>query len=181
MKKVSKLQIADSYAEALYEAAKKENSLTGVFQDTEALTKVTAQLSEFKLFNNPLLTNNQKKELAAQISNTLKLLPTTAHFLEIVSTNNRIADLQSILSRFKKLFYKAEGIVQVNVESVQKLSAEQDKKLHDELEKRLKQKIIINYIINPRLLGGLIVQYGSTRIDDSLAGKLNRLEQVMKG
>ena len=49
------------------------------------------------------------------------------------------------------------------------------------LEKLLKQKIIINYSINPTILGGLIIEYGSTRIDDSLKGKLSRLEQVMKG
>ena len=49
------------------------------------------------------------------------------------------------------------------------------------MKKHLQQEIIINYNINPNILGGLIIEYGSTRIDDSLKGKLSRLEQVMKG
>lgn len=45
----------------------------------------------------------------------------------------------------------------------------------------LSGKIVVNYEIRPELLGGLVVKFNSNMIDDSLKGKLNRLELIMKG
>lgn len=45
----------------------------------------------------------------------------------------------------------------------------------------LSQKVVVNYEICPEILGGLIVKFGSSMIDDSIRGKLNRLEIMMKG
>jgi F-type H+-transporting ATPase subunit delta len=67
------------------------------------------------------------------------------------------------------------------VQTVKALSAAQDSKLKALLEKKLAKKVLINYTITPDLLGGLIVKYGSSMIDDSLKGKLTRLEIIMKG
>ena len=55
------------------------------------------------------------------------------------------------------------------------------KSLTANLEKMLSKKVVVNYEICPEILGGLIVKFGSSMIDDSIRGKLNRLEIMMKG
>ena len=67
------------------------------------------------------------------------------------------------------------------METVKSLSAEQDKKLQENLEKYFKKKVLITYTVKSEILGGLVVTCGSDMIDDSIRGKLNRLETVMKG
>ena len=71
--------------------------------------------------------------------------------------------------------------VTLSAAPAQALSAAQVKKLEASLEKLLKQKVLVSYLVKPEVLGGLKVKYGSNMIDDTLLGKLNRLEQVMKG
>ena len=49
------------------------------------------------------------------------------------------------------------------------------------LEELLSKKVIIKYKIKPEILGGLIIRYESDIIDDSIKGKLSRIETAMKG
>ena len=85
------------------------------------------------------------------------------------------------MQEFIHLYHQKNNIAEVEVQSAQALSAAQVKKLEASLEKLLKQKVLVSYLVKPEVLGGLKVKYGSNMIDDTLLGKLNRLEQVMKG
>ena len=67
------------------------------------------------------------------------------------------------------------------MDSALKLSETQHKKVLSMLEQKLGKKIVVNFQVDPEILGGLRVKYGSTMIDDSVLGKLNRLEIMMKG
>ena len=67
------------------------------------------------------------------------------------------------------------------MQSAQALSNAQEKSLTANLEKMLSKKVVVNYEICSEILGGLIVKFGSSMIDDSIRGKLNRLEIMMKG
>ena len=72
-------------------------------------------------------------------------------------------------------------VPEVEVETVKQLSAAQDKKLQQNLEKILSKKVVLAYKITPEIIGGLRIKFGSEMIDNSLASKLNRLEIEMKG
>ena len=43
------------------------------------------------------------------------------------------------------------------------------------------KKVLVSYLVKPEIIGGLKVKYGSNMVDDSILGKLNRIEQAMKG
>ena len=79
------------------------------------------------------------------------------------------------------IYFEKHNIAEVDVESVLPLSSAQDAALKTNLKNFLKKDILINYHINPDIMGGLVVSYNSEMIDDSLKGKLNRLETIMKG
>lgn len=180
MKKVSKIAIAKNYAQALFDAAADKNLLKETFQDCKKLAE-NFNVSELKALNNPAWQTQDKNEVMKQIAKTLELSQPSANFLTLLAQNRRLDVLKAALEQFKHIYYKENGVCEINVESVQKLTSEQEKRLQQNLEKILEQKIVVNYNINPDILGGLVVQYGSVRIDDSLSGKLNRLEQIMKG
>ena len=180
MKKASKITIAKNYAQALFEAAADKNLLKETFQDCQKLAE-NLNISELKVLNNPAWRTQDKKDVVQKIAKALGLSQPVSNFLELMAQNHRLNNLKNTLEQFKHIYYKENNICEINVESVQKLTSEQKKKLQQMLEKKLQQKIVINYNINPEILGGLVVQYGSVRIDDSLSGKLNRLEQIMKG
>lgn len=181
MKKTSGVQIAQNYAKALYDAAKIDNNLEHVFNESKLILKTCSEVEELKVLNNPELQITDKCKIISQIAKELNVTKTTENFLVTVVENNRFNDLKLIIEHFYQLYYQYEGIVEINVQSVQPLDNKQQTALLNGLEKQLKQKIIMNYQINPEILGGLVIEFGSNRIDDSIKGKLNRLEQVMKG
>lgn len=182
MKKDSKNKIASVYSLALYEAAESKKAVEEVYADILVLLEVIAADKDFKrYFTNPLWSLDSKKEALRDIAAKLKLSEETKCCLDVIADNNRFAEFDMILDAFKHLYYDKKNIEEVNVQSVKKLSASQNKKLVSVLEKKLGKKVLVNYILNPELLGGLKISYGSNMIDDSISGKLTRLENMMKG
>ena len=53
------------------------------------------------------------------------------------------------------------------------------KKITDELSNNFKSQIKLNYIQDESLIGGLVVQVGSTMIDTSIKSKLQQIENRM--
>lgn len=182
LKKDSKTKIAQIYALALYEAAEEKKAVTKVSEDIGKLRDaVLADADIVKYLANPTWDISDKKEALKAVAQKIKLSSETLSCLGLIADNNRFGELAIILETFKHICYQKSGIVEVSVQAVKALSAAQDKKLQSNLEKMLSQKIVVNYEIKPELLGGLVIKFNSNMIDDSLKGKLNRLEIVMKG
>lgn len=181
MKKNSKSKISETYGQALFEAADEAKNLDVVFQDISRLSEILPKLPELSVLKNPSLTNSEQNELLEILKKSLELSETTYRFLITAVQNKHFDTLENIFKNFQNRYYIKKNILMVEVETAQALSSSQNKKLQEKLEKYLKQKVIISYLINPKVLGGLSVCYNSVRIDDTLAGKLTRLEKAMKG
>ena len=75
--------------------------------------------------------------------------------------------------QIKKFGDKAE------IKSAKSLTQDEIKKITDELSNNFKSKIKLNYKQDESLIGGLIVQVGSTMIDTSIKSKLQQIENRM--
>jgi len=182
VKKISKAKIVSTYAGALYSAAEEKQAVSRVLEDVKRLIDVfRADETALKYLANPVWNLEAKQQALSEVAAKLKLNGETLNCLDIIASNNRFAELLPILDEFTHIWYRKNGIVEVEVQSVGALSPAQDRKLVDNLEKMLSRKVVVNYQIRPEILGGLIVKFGSSMIDDSVRGKLNRLENIMKG
>ncbi len=181
MKKVSKTQIAQNYAQALFEAAQEDNLTEQVFTECALICETFAKAPELEYLQNPSLKFGQKHELITQVARKLRLSKTLENFLVLTAKQNRLNALCEIICQFNRIYFAQKNILEIAVESAQPLTSAQQKKLTQGFENHFNQKTAVNYIINPDILGGLAVSFGSVRIDDTLTGKLKRLEQVMKG
>ena len=180
VKKVSKAKIATTYANALYAAAVEKNNLEQIFADVHRL--VSSVSDEFVSYmSSPLWSDEDKADVLRQVAKKVKINDETLRCLEVVMENRRFGELSDILRAFEHVYYQKKNIIEVAVDSVKPLSSAQDKKLRTNLEKSLGQKVVVAYSINPEILGGLRIRFGSDMIDDTLIQKLNRLEIMMKG
>ena len=103
------------------------------------------------------------------------------NFLKVLAQNHRLNLLEIILKQFISLYNDKHNIAEVDVTTVIELSSEQDKRLKSKLSDIFNKKIEINYIINPEIVGGLVIKYGTNLIDVSIKHKLDTLEKIMKG
>ncbi len=68
------------------------------------------------------------------------------------------------------------------VTSATPLTAEEQGRLKASLKRRFGQELALALTVDPRILGGLVVQVGDVVIDGSLAGKLDALQdQLLRG
>ena len=174
--------IADRYAFALYELSSEKKCVDDVLSDLQILIKYINQNKDFKLLiRSPLIASSAKlliveKLLLAHSTNTLTLT-----FLKVISNNKRFTNLSFIISRFVSINAEKRGEVLADVTSADELSDKQKNEIKDQLRSILGQKLSVNYKINKKIIGGLVVKVGSTMIDSSLASKINKLNIAMKG
>jgi len=174
--------IANRYAFALYELASETKCVDEVLSDLQMLQKYTNQSKDFKLLiRSPLIASSAKllvieKLLLNHVTNTLTLT-----FLKVISNNKRFANLSSIISRFVSINSKKRGEVLADITSADDLSDEQKNGIKNKLHSILGEKLSLNYNVDKKILGGLIVKIGSQMIDSSLASKINKLKVAIEG
>ena len=182
MKQDSKNKLALAYARAWFAAAGEAKREEEVWQDVKRLAAALAEDGRIiGMLRNPLWKVEAKKEAACEIGQKLELAEVSTHALETAAENNRLSLLPEILSAYERIYYEEADIVEVRVSTAMPLSAEQGSRLIAALEKRLGKKVVVKYKIAPEILGGLLVEYGSAMFDDSLKGKLTKLELLMTG
>ncbi len=182
VKKESKIKIATTYAESLFQGALQDGDAKAVIRDIDLLLdQATGYRQAIVMLANPLWEIDDKKAALKEVAGKLKLAPETLRCLNVMAENNRFSEFELILKAYRSLYLQKHNIVEVAVETVKELSVAQDKALRENLKAFLKKDVLVNYVIKPEILGGLTVSFGSDMIDDSLKGKLNRLESIMKG
>ena len=88
--------------------------------------------------------------------------------------------LSKFLNNFIETCSKKRGELKAELKSAKKLTeSDEITKITDELTKNFSSKIKLNYKQDESLIGGLIVQVGSTMVDTSIKNKLQQIENRM--
>ena len=72
------------------------------------------------------------------------------------------------------------GDVLADVTSADELSDNQKNGIKNQLKQTLGEKLSLNFNVDRKIIGGLIVKVGSKMIDSSLATKINKLKIAMR-
>ena len=105
----------------------------------------------------------------------------TSNFIAVISNNKRFNNLFSIISKFNSINNDRRGNIVADVTSADKLSDQQKNGIRDKLRLILGEKLSLNFKVDKKIIGGLIVKVGSKMIDSSLVTKINKLKIAMKG
>ena len=133
------------------------------------------------LIKSPLITSNDKLEVLLKITSSLNLNELSVIFLKVVSSNKRFSSLTSMISQFININANKRGDVLSDVTSADEFSEEEKVNIKDQLKTILGDKLSLNFKIDKKIIGGLIIKVGSKMIDTSLANKINKLKIAMKG
>jgi len=101
------------------------------------------------------------------------------NFLNFLILKRRYFYTEKILKSFIQTCSEKRGELKAEIKSAKSLTQDEIKKITDELSNNFKSKIKLNYKQDESLIGGLIVQVGSTMIDTSIKSKLQQIENRM--
>ena len=174
--------IADRYASALYDLASEKKVVDSVLENLKNLKKIINNNKELSLLvKSPLISSNDKLEILLKLTSSLNLSELSITFLKVISGNKRFSGLTSMISQFININAIKRGSILADVTSADELSEEQKVNVKDQLRTILGDKLLLNFKVDKKILGGLIIKVGSKMIDTSISNKINKLEIAMKG
>ena len=166
------------YARALFDAALGEKRLEPVREQLRQLVEAEAAVPELReLLRNPQLDPRSKRAaLEDLLSGADELLRS---FLLVLVDKGRARQLEEIAREFERLAAEQEGIVRAELTTAVELSDAEAKKLLKQIEQASGQKVEATRSVDPDLIGGMILQVGSRRLDASVRGRLERLRREL--
>jgi len=166
------------YARALFDAALGEKRLEPVREQLRQLVEAEAAVPELReLLRNPQLDPRSKRAaLEDLLSGADELL---RNFLLVLVDKGRAGQLEEIAREFERLAAEQEGIVRAELTTAVELSDAEAKKLLKQIEQASGQKVEATRSVDPDLIGGMILQVGSRRLDASVRGRLERLRREL--
>merc|ERR1719389_97087 len=130
---------------------------------------------------NPLVSAEEKRTLITQISTEASFNLSTTHFLNLLVDKGRIDCIPEVIESFKDLYYEATGTQVAVVKSAVALEEEQHFLIAKKIQELTQSKMVtVKRIIEETLIGGFVVEYGSSKIDLSVRGALERIKKGLK-
>jgi len=168
------------YARALYEAAKDENRLGPVREELGDFVEAQREVPELReLLRNPQLDKRVKASALEELLGGDEVL--VRNFLLLLTEKNRAGEVDEIAREFERLVAEQEGILDVELTTAVELSDKEARNVIEQIEKASGRKVEATRNVDPDLIGGLVLQAGSLRLDASVRGRLNRLRRDLKG
>ena len=133
-----------------------------------------------RLVRSPVFSPDEQFAAIDKILTKAKIGGLVGNFVRVVARNRRLFAMTGMLREFRRLLAEHRGEAAADVTVAQKLSAAQNKKLATALKSVVGKDVAINEIVNPAILGGMIVKIGSRQIDTSIRTKLSSLKLALK-
>lgn len=177
--KLDKFTVGKRYGKALFELAIEEQCLTEVYQELMTLRQVYQELPEFgQIITDNHLDIHEKRKLFDQLLNGFDGL--VKNFLEIVYEYNRMDDLLMIIDEYERRYDEYQGLVLGTVTTAVALSEAQKQAIEAQIAQKLGyKKAHLETVVEPEILGGVIVEANHQVIDGSIKSQLDYLRQQM--
>ena len=162
------------YAQALYNAAIDDERLSEVRSGLSGFLEAEHEVPELAaVLVNPVLDSASKVALLDDLLTGEE--PLLRNFLRLLAEKERIAVVEEIAREFEALVDTGEKRLRVVVTTAQELSEEEARSLVSRIEATTGSQVEARRHVDPALLGGLIVQAGSLRLDASVRGRIEKL------
>lgn len=169
------LRYAHAFAEVA-EAAKLDPVETQrQMQDFADTLAGSQELREFLM--NPSIAQPQKLKVLDALVARLVAGPQLRNLLAVVLDHGRLEEFDEIRAEYREIADKDSGAVEATITSARPLDPGERVELESQATKLAKASVRASYVVDPSLLGGAVVQIGSTVYDGSLRAQLSQLKQ----
>ncbi len=129
------------------------------------------------LLVNPETESRVKAEVLEQILGSGEEL--VSNFARVVVEKGRAGELREIAAEFAALLAEQERVLDVELTTADELSQAAFDRIVVDIEQKSGRKVAATHSVDPELIGGLVLQAGSLRLDASVRGRLERLRQEL--
>lgn len=177
-----KVKEANRYAKALIRNVPLDN-VPQALVELNTINELMNKSKEFKSFLvNPSFTTEERAGVIKSLSQKMALSENTVKLIVHLSEIGAILALSDIIRIATNLYLDKKKKAKATVLTPIEISTDQDTKLKMSLKKLTERDVDIEYVIDPSLLGGILVKMGSTMYDTSIRSQLRLLkDELIKG
>ena len=130
------------------------------------------------VLRNPQLESSAKAAILADLAGDEE--PLFKNFLLLVTEKGRAGQLQEMAGEFERLMAREERRLSVELTTARELTDDEAKTIVAQIEDAAGGRTVeATRSVDPEILGGIVVQAGSYRVDASVRGRLERLRQTL--
>ncbi|MFZ0705568.1 MAG: ATP synthase F1 subunit delta [Candidatus Korobacteraceae bacterium] len=173
--------VASRYARALVDVVMKQKiDPAAAVQQVKSIVGAIEQSPDLrKVWEAPDIPAIQKRNLLDAIGKQVGLLHTIRNFFAVLIDHQRIAMVERIARQFEIELDAELGFAEAQVTSARPLSDGEKRELESRVASITGKKVRARYAANSELLGGVMVQVGSTIYDGTVRGQLEKLRQQL--
>jgi F-type H+-transporting ATPase subunit delta len=167
-----------TYARALFDAAKERGQLSTVREEIADFAGNVRDVPQLRaLIENPDLDRRVKIDALREILGASDEL--VRNFVLLLVEKNRATQLDDVVVEFERLVAREEGRLTVELTTAHELSADEAQQILDQIGTASGRQVDATTRVDPSLIGGIVLQAGSLRVDASVRGRLERLRHQL--
>ena len=174
-------RLAKIYAQAIIEAADRKQCRREVIAELAGMVHdVLPKVPKAALvFDSPKVTPEEKSAVINRIC-AGRVLPTTLHSLHVLARHGRLGMLSHVVAAAERQADELEGRRQATFTTAVPLDPADRSQIVASVEQAVGASVSPTFVVNPELIGGLIVRIADTVYDHSVATSLVRLRARLK-
>jgi len=142
--------------------------------DLAQLSEAALDVDELRaLLENPEVDSRLKGDILARVAAGADEL--VVNFLRLIAEKGRAAELADIVAELDVLVARERRILDVELTTATVLSDDEFDQILEQIETASGRKVQAERKVDPELIGGIVLQAGSMRLDASVRGRLERL------
>ena len=134
-----------------------------------------------KVWETPGIPADQKRKVLDEIVAREGTSRAVRNFVAVLIDHRRVQFFEPIVAQFEKEMNQRMGFAEAQITSARELNDAEKRELENQVQKLTGKKVRARYGRDESLLGGAIVQVGSTVYDGSVRGQLERIRERMAG
>lgn len=166
---------AKRYAKAVFEVAQDEGRIEHWEHSLARLRDLLADPKVAAVLSNPTIATGERMQLVAESPHLVD--PEATNLAKLLIESSRVRDIEGIVDEFDRLADEAAGRVRATVTTAIELGPRDRDRIAEDLSKRLNKEVKLRAEVDPRILGGLKLQYGDHVVDGTVATKLQQLRR----
>lgn len=174
------LELADVYAAALFALATEADTVDEIHQELESLVELEDSDEPFRKFMNSTSVDDDDRARSLEKIFRGRLSDMVLNTLLVMNAHERAALVPQLARAYVLRMEDARGQIEVTATTAVELDEQQRGEVMKVAETLSGRKPLVDYVVDPELLGGLVLQIGDMRYDDSIRRHLDLAEDQLR-
>jgi len=168
---------ARALADVVFEAHLDAKAVQAQLADFGAAWHESRELREFLI--DPSFPVEQKVAFLDKLNARLQMAQQTRNFVAVLIRNSRVAGFDDVAAEFRREINQRLGISEAKVISARRLDDTERRDLEQQIAALTGGQVEAHFEEDSALIGGVVVQVGSTVYDGSVRGRLDGLREEL--